>query len=99
MGYEYYEENCSLCGERKPKRDMNKLYIAYGHTSVPSPRKMCSVCDECLPKLCEFLEVNAPDDTEHRRKAPKLCYKCFKYSKSDAAFCQYCGAKMNGKEI
>ena len=67
MSYENYTEECSLCGEKSPKRDMNKLYIAYGHTSVPSPKKLCSICDNCLPKLCDFLEVNAPDDTVHSR--------------------------------
>lgn len=71
MGYEHYTENCSICGGRHPKRDMNKLFIAYGHTSVPSPKKMCSICDECLPKLCEYLEVNAPDDTVHWRYSEK----------------------------
>lgn len=67
MGYEHYIENCSICGERYPKRDMNKLFIAYGHTSVSSPKKMCSICDNCLPNLCEYLEVKAPDDTVHGR--------------------------------
>ena len=86
MKYVYYTECCAVCGKRSPKRDMNKIYLAYGHTSVPSPKIMCSVCDDCLPALCEFLEVNAPDDTVHWRPSPKSCNKCFKYSKADALF-------------
>ena len=60
-----------MCGKKQPKRDMNKLFIAYGHTSVSSPKKMCSICDDCLPELCDILEVNAPDDTVHWRYSKK----------------------------
>ena len=60
--YRYYTEICSLCGKENAKREMNKLYISFGHTSVPSPKKICSVCDDCLPKLCEIFEISLPDN-------------------------------------
>ena len=59
--YMRYTEICSLCGIEQPKRELNKLYISFGHTSVSSPKKICSVCDDCLPRLCEVLEISLPD--------------------------------------
>ena len=67
MSYKHYTEICSLCGTEHPKRELNKLYISFGHTSVPSPKKICSICDDCLPRLCEVLEISLPDDTVHFR--------------------------------
>lgn len=65
--YMYHTEICSLCGIEHPKRELNKLYISFGHTSVASPKKICSVCDNCLPELCEIFEISLPDDTVNWR--------------------------------
>ena len=69
--YRRYTEICSLCGKEHPKRDLNKLHISYGHTSVPSPKKLCSVCDDCLPRLCEIFEVPLPDNVVNWRMSKK----------------------------
>lgn len=66
--YMHYTEICSLCGIEHPKRDLNKLYISFGHTSVSSPKKICSICDDCLPRLCEVFEISLPDDTVRFRE-------------------------------
>ena len=95
--FQLYTEDCVLCGKTKPKRDMNQISIAYGHTSVRAHKKMCSVCDDCLPDLCNYLGVKAPDNNVRWGKGGSLCYKCYKYSRQDALFCQYCGTKMRGK--
>ena len=94
MAYRHYTEVCSLCGIEHPKREMNKLYISYGHSSVVSPKKLCSVCDECLPRICEIFEVELPNETVNfvRRK---YCRKCRKDIRQDALYCQYCGNKVS----
>lgn len=51
-------EICSLCGEVYRKREMNKLYYAPSHYSTYNPRLVCHICDNCLPRLAEYLEVN-----------------------------------------
>jgi hypothetical protein len=55
--YQYYREPCALCGEEFAKRDLNKLMFSVAHISVPNWKKLCGVCDNCLPNLMKFLEV------------------------------------------
>ena len=99
MSYIYYEDQCAICGEKHPKREMNKIYIAYGHTSVSSPKLMCHVCDDCLSKLSDFLAVSTPDDTVNWRYIKeKHCKKCKKKSPKRALYCLHCGAKLEGTE-
>lgn len=98
MTYKYYTEVCSLCGTEHPKRELNKLYIAFGHTSVASPKKMCSVCDDCLPELCEIFQITLPEETV-RYTRRRYCKKCYHDVNKNAIYCQSCGYKLNDKEI
>ena len=66
--YMRYTEKCSLCGIEHPKRDLNRIYISFSHTSVSSPKKICSVCDDCFPRLSEVLKISLPDDTVRFRE-------------------------------
>lgn len=93
MSYRYYTEICSLCGIEHPKRELNKLYISFGHTSISSPKKICSVCDDCLPKVCEIFEISLPDDTVNFTRR-RYCKRCYKDVNKNALFCQYCGNKL-----
>lgn len=96
--YQYFRENCALCGDSLPMRDMNKLYKGESHHSCPTPRKLCSVCDNCFPKLLDFLEVPEPEEPE-RRPYPRpqnrqWCQKCVTYVNKTAKFCPYCGEEL-----
>ena len=93
MSYRYYTENCSLCGKELPKRELNKLYFSYGHSSVNSPKKLCCVCDDCLPKMCEIFEVSLPDDTVNFTRR-RYCKNCYKDVSKYALYCQFCGVKL-----
>ncbi len=97
MSYLHYMEVCALCCNENPKREMNKLYISYGHTSVSSPKKICSICDDCLPTICENFEITLPDKNVnfYRRR---YCKKCYKDVRKDALYCQYCGNKLSDAE-
>lgn len=102
--YQYFREPCALCGEYSPTRDMTKLYLGKSHIITPTPRKLCCVCDNCFPKLLDFLEVSEPEEPERRPYHPQhrqWCRKCVTYVNKTAKFCPYCGdelAKQN-KEI
>lgn len=95
--YQYFREPCALCGESHPMRDMTKVYMGQSHSSCPTPRKLCAVCDNCFPKLLDFLEVSEPEETEHRRYNPQhrqWCRKCVTYVNKTAKFCPYCGDEL-----
>lgn len=92
--FNYYTEECSLCGKRYPKRMLNKLYISQSHTSAPSPKKICSVCDDCLPALCDFFEISLPDLTVQYRSARRYCKVCYSDVSKRALYCQSCGNKL-----
>ena len=62
--YRYYQDPCALCGKEFPKRDLNKLLMARSHSSVPQARQLCGVCDNCLQKLLDFLEVPSKQNKE-----------------------------------
>ena len=99
MSYRYYTETCSLCGIEHPKRELNKLYISFGHTSVVSPKKMCSVCDNCWPNLCEVFEISLPDpDNTVNFTRRRYCKRCYKDVNKNALFCQFCGSKLTETE-
>jgi hypothetical protein len=49
---------CQMCNGTYPKREMTKIYYGEAHVSVYNPRLICHICDDCLAKLAEFLEVN-----------------------------------------
>ena len=94
--YQYFRENCALCGEDFPKRDLNKLMVAPGHLSVTHPKKLCGVCDDCLPKILDFLAVPEPDEGEKKPYTPRRwCRKCVKDVGKTAAFCPYCGDNLD----
>lgn len=93
--YKRYRDNCALCGEDFPMRDLNKLLIGASHSSVPSPKTLCKVCDNCLPKLYDFLEVSEPDDPPERPYKPRQwCRKCVHDVGKNARFCPYCGDEL-----
>lgn len=93
--YTYYREPCSLCGEEFPKRDLNKLMFSAAHDSVPKWKKLCGICDRCLPTLLDFLEVSEPEETERKPYSPRqLCRKCYNFAGKTAKFCPYCGDEL-----
>ena len=94
--YKYYTEKCTLCGKEHSKREMNKIYFAYGHTSVSSPKKLCSICDDCFPSLCDFLGVPAPDE-EVKWRSIESCPNCGGYVGNNANYCKFCGAQLKGR--
>ena len=51
MGYEHYTENCSICGEKHPERDMIKALIA-GQETLQKYR------DEEINRLADGMEVD-----------------------------------------
>lgn len=94
--YQFFRENCALCGADFPKRDLNKILMAPGHTSAPVPKKLCGICDDCLPKILDFLEVPEPEDKE---RAPytlaRRCQKCYNVVGKMARFCPVCGDNLD----
>ena len=94
--YTYYREPCALCGKEFPKRNLNKLMLSTDHSSVPKLKKLCGICDNCLPKLLDYLEVPEPEDTERRPYKPRqLCRKCYNWAGKTAKFCPYCGDRLD----
>lgn len=97
--YKYYQEPCALCGEDFPKRDLHKLMVSPAHISVPNPRRLCGLCDNCLPKLLDFLEVPEPEDKEKRPYTPRRwCRKCIRDVGKTSIFCPYCGEELAKQE-
>ena len=96
--YQYFREPCALCGEHHPKRNMTKLYLGQSHHSCPTPRKLCSVCDNCFPKLLDFLEVSEPEEPERKPYKPRRwCRKCIRDVGKTANFCPYCGDDLSSQ--
>ena len=98
MNYRYYTEVCSLCGIEHPKRDLNKIYISYGHVSIASPKKLCSICDDCLPRMSEIFEVELPDVAIGHMPRRNHCKKCYRDVYKDTLYCQDCGNKLFEEE-
>lgn len=100
--YHYFRENCAICHYPFPCRDMTKIYMGQSHSSCPTPRKLCNVCDNCFPKLLDFLEVSEPEAPERKPYTPpRLCWKCFRSVGKTAKYCPGCGdelAKQKPKE-
>lgn len=92
--YWLYKEACALCGDYIPARNMNKLYVGESHNSCPTPRKLCCVCDNCIPKLLDHLEVSLPEKTERPYTPPRWCRKCLRTVGKTAKFCPGCGAEL-----
>ena len=92
--YQYYTEDCALCGKEHPKRDLNKLFISFGHCSITSPKRMCAVCDDCLPELCEIFEITLPEEKIRPYKCRRYCGKCYSDVGARAVYCPYCGKKL-----
>lgn len=103
--YKHYGESCALCGDWHPKRDMAKLYIGEGHNSYPTPRKIGCVCDNCLHKVYDFLEVSERQETERkpkRKNVPKCigCDFCRQEAFHDGGkmhdYCHHPGLRLSG---
>lgn len=90
---QYYREPCSMCGRDLAKRDMNKLLMEASHTSCTHPKKICFVCDDCLPKLLDYLGASEPE-TPKFRAAGRFCHRCYNNVGKRALFCPYCGEKL-----
>lgn len=52
-----YKDYCTVCGRKFPNRDMNKIYLSYGHKSVPAPKVIAGICDNCLPRIFDALGI------------------------------------------
>ena len=92
--YHYYTTNCAICDKELPKRDMNKIYISFSHSSVTSPKLVCSICDECLPTWFDDLGVSEPDREIHWGKPCSSCPKCWHTVNKKALYCPYCREKL-----
>ena len=49
---------CQMCNMTYYKRDMTKIYYGEAHVSTTNPRLLCHICDGCLAKLADILEIN-----------------------------------------
>ena len=49
---------CQMCNLIDYKREMTKIYYGEAHVSTYSPRLLCHICDNCLARLAEILEIN-----------------------------------------
>ena len=96
--YTYYREPCALCGEEFPKRNLNKLMLSTAHSSVTKLKKLCGICDNCLPKLLDFLEVSMPEDQQRPYTPAPWCRKCSATVGKRAKFCPYCGDKLDSQK-
>lgn len=93
--YQFWRAPCPLCSREFPNRDMVKIYMGESHHSCPTPRKLCNVCDNCFPKLLDFLEVSEPEEPERKPYVPpRWCDKCRNRVGKTAVFCPYCGDKL-----
>lgn len=92
--YQYYRAFCSICGAEYQKRDMNKIFVSYSHTSVSSPKVVCSVCDDCLTSFFDNLGVAKPEREVHRGKPYGYCKNCYRTINKTALYCPYCGEKI-----
>lgn len=93
--YQYFRENCALCGDSLPMRDMNQLKLSKSREINRDFRKLCHVCDNCLPKLLDFLEVSEPEEPERRPyKLRQWCRKCVRDVGKNARYCPYCGDEL-----
>lgn len=99
--YQYFRENCAMCGDSLPMRDMNQLKLSKSREINRDFRKLCHVCDNCLPKLLDFLEVSEPEEPERRPYTKpqhrQWCRKCVTYVNKTAKFCPYCGDELSSQ--
>jgi len=93
----YYREPCALCGKTFSKREMNKLLMEASHLSCTHPKKVCFVCDNCLPTLLDYLGVPEPEAAAHRPPT-RWCRKCYNNVGQRARFCPYCGDELLKQE-
>lgn len=95
--YQHYKGYCSVCGKELPKRDMNKIFIGFSHVSCMAPKTLCSVCDDCLPRVYDTLGIVEP---EREAKSPSygkprdFCRNCYNTVGKTALFCPYCGKAL-----
>lgn len=97
--YSHYRENCALCGEWIAKQDMNQLRLSKSGEINRDFRKLCHVCNNCLPKLLDFLEVPEPEAPDRRPYKPRqLCRKCYNFAGNYANYCPHCGNDLNAQD-
>ena len=96
--YQYFREPCALCADLHPVRNMNKIMLAKSHVINPTPGKLCFVCDNCFPKLLDFLEVSEPEEPNPRPYKPRRwCRKCIRDVGKNANYCPYCGDDLSSQ--
>ncbi len=95
MAYNYdtgaFRGYCVLCGDGHSKREMNCVLVRFG--SYGSPKTMAYVCQNCTPKVADWLGVELPDEEERHRKLydyPR-CQHCQTRVKTTDRYCWYCG--------
>lgn len=97
--YTYFRENCALCGDDFPKRDLNKILMAPSHISVSTPKKLCGICDNCYPKILDFLEVSEPEFPERKAYGHRRwCMKCYQYVGKTDKYCPTCGDNLDAQK-
>lgn len=95
--YQYYRGYCTICGKELPKRSMNKIFIGFSHNSCVAPKMLCSVCDDCLPRVYDTLGIVEPDREAkgvNKGKPRDFCRNCYNTVGKTALFCPYCGKKL-----
>lgn len=95
MSYQkqYYKDDCNLCGKREIKRNLIRVMLRDG--AYGSPKQVAYLCEDCLPKLAEFLECDIPDLTECARRTPMTCCpECYTTISRLDRFCKHCGHQI-----
>lgn len=98
--YKHYRDCCAMCGKELPKRSMNKISICFSHISCMAPKMLCSVCDDCIPRLYDTLGVPEPDREAKRADKGKprdYCKNCYNTVGKTALYCSHCGEKLKDK--
>lgn len=88
-------DECAKCGGEITKRFSTKILVQSG--TYGTPKKLCWICDRCLPSFLDELEVAMPDDTKKPRQLRKLCRKCYNFCGTKANYCPHCGDNLNAQ--
>ena len=90
------DDLCVKCGHWIVKSATTKILVQNG--TYGTPRKLCWICNRCLPSFLDELEVSMPDDTVKPYTPRRMCRKCHNYVGKYANYCQHCGNDLNDQK-
>lgn len=90
------DDLCVKCGHWIVKSATTKILVQNG--TYGTPRKLCWICNRCLPSFLDELEVSMPDDTPRPYTPRRLCRKCYNFVGKYANYCSHCGNDLNTQE-